>query len=124
MELVGICDTWEERLKQVGQKYGVVTYTDYDAFFEHDMEAVFTANYFHEHAPFAIKALRAGKHVMSGCAACHTLAESEYNHPMQYETRLRISPGLGHWRNNLGSTTAAPMRWYGQCISRIQCQFP
>ncbi|MGI6083193.1 MAG: Gfo/Idh/MocA family protein [Limnochordia bacterium] len=75
MELVAICDTWEERLKEVGARYAVATYTDYDVFLEHDMDAVVTANYFHQHAPLAIKALRAGKHVMSECAACHTLAE-------------------------------------------------
>ena len=33
-------------------------------------------NYFHEHAPFAIKAFAADKHVMSECAACHTMAEA------------------------------------------------
>lgn len=65
MELVAICDTWEEKLREVNAKYNVATYTDYDAFLEHDMDAVVTANYFHQHAPLAIKALRAGKHVMS-----------------------------------------------------------
>ncbi len=75
MELVAICDTWEERLNEVGQQYRITTYTDYDRFLEHDMDAVVLANYFHEHAPFAIKALKAGKHVMSECAACSTLAE-------------------------------------------------
>ena len=39
------------------------------------MDAVILANYFHQHAPFAIKALHAGYHVMSETAACHTLAE-------------------------------------------------
>lgn len=75
MELVALCDTWEERLHAVGNKYGVVTYTDYDAFLEHDMDAVILANYFHEHAPFAIKALAAGKHVLSECTCNATLAE-------------------------------------------------
>lgn len=75
MELAAICDIWKERLEQVGQDLGVATYTDYDRFLEHDMDAVVTANYFHQHAPFAIKALRAGKHVMSETAACKTLAE-------------------------------------------------
>ncbi len=75
MELVAICDTWEERLAEIGRAHDVATYTDYDRFLEHDMDAVVLANYFHEHAPFAIKALRAGKHVMSECAACSTLAE-------------------------------------------------
>ena len=75
MELVALCDRWEEKLRAVGDELGVATYTDYDKFLEHDMDAVILANYFHEHAPFAVKALRAGFHVMSETAACHTLAE-------------------------------------------------
>lgn len=76
MELVAICDVWEERLVRDGQALNVATYTDYDRFLEHEMDAVVLANYFHEHAPFAIKAFAAGKHVMSECAACHTLGEA------------------------------------------------
>ncbi|MBT3341557.1 MAG: Gfo/Idh/MocA family oxidoreductase [Gemmatimonadetes bacterium] len=75
MELVALCDQWEEKLVETGKQYGVATYTDYDRFLEHDMDAVVLANYFHEHAPFAIQALRAGKHVMSETAANTTLAE-------------------------------------------------
>src|SRR5437763_769912 len=75
MKLVALCDTWEERLNEVGKRYGVATYTDYDKFLEHDMDAVVLANFFHQHAPFAIKALQAGKHVMSETAANATLAE-------------------------------------------------
>jgi predicted dehydrogenase len=75
MELVAICDIWEERLANEGKALNVPTYVDYDRFLEHDMDAVVLANYFHEHAPFAIKALEAGMHVMSECAACHTLGE-------------------------------------------------
>ena len=75
MELVAICDTWEERLTQIGHELGVVTFSDFDAFLAFDLDAVVLANYFHEHAPFAVRALEAGKHVMSECAACHTLAE-------------------------------------------------
>lgn len=150
MKLVAICDTWKERLQQVGKKYGVTTYTSYDKFLEHDMDAVVLANYFHEHAPFAVKALKAGKHVMSECTCnstiaegvelCRTVektgktymlaenypytafnmemrrvyrtgeigrvtyAEGEYNHPMDTDSRLAISPGMLHWRNWLPST--------------------
>lgn len=75
MELVALCDTWEEKLEEAGKRLGVATYTEYDRFLEHEMDAVVLANYFHEHAPFAIKALEAGKHVMSETAACKTLAE-------------------------------------------------
>ena len=75
MELVAICDQWQEKLAEVGKTYGVATYADYDKFLEHEMDAVILANYFHQHAPFAIKALRSGKHVMSETAANKTLAE-------------------------------------------------
>ena len=75
MKLVALCDTWAERLKAVGKRYGVATYTDYGKFLEHDMDAVVLANYFHQHAPFAIKALQAGKHVMSETASNTTLAQ-------------------------------------------------
>ena len=61
LELVAVCDTWEEKLKQVGDQLGVTTYTDYDKFLEHDMDAVVLANYFHEHAPFAIKGVCCGQ---------------------------------------------------------------
>ncbi len=75
MELVAICDTWKERLRQAGKQYTVATYTDYDRFLEHDMDAVVLANYCHDHAPFAVKALDAGLHVMSECIAARTMAQ-------------------------------------------------
>ena len=74
-ELVAICDTWEEKLERVGRELNVTTYNDYDRFLQHDTDAVVLCNFFHQHAPFAEKAFSAGKHVMSECAACHTLAE-------------------------------------------------
>lgn len=76
MQLVALCDQWEAKLKTLkGQFPGAAFYTDYDKFLEHDMDAVILANYFHQHAPFAVKALKAGFHVMSETSACHTLGE-------------------------------------------------
>lgn len=75
MELVAICDTRREKLKETGDTLGITTYTDYDRFLEHDMDAVILANYFHQHTPLAVKALAAGMHVMSETSACKTLAE-------------------------------------------------
>jgi predicted dehydrogenase len=80
LELVAICDTWEEKLLQTkkdlaDQGQNIAVYTDYERFLEHDMDAVVLANYFHQHAPFAIKALDRGFHVMSECVACATLGE-------------------------------------------------
>ena len=60
MELVALCDTWEAKLHEAGKKLNVTTYTDYDQFLSHDMDAMCLANYFHQHAPFAVKPLRRG----------------------------------------------------------------
>lgn len=75
MQLVALCDKSEESLRNVNRELKVAAYTDYDKFLGHDMDAVILANYFHQHAPFAIKALQAGKHVMSETSACFTLAQ-------------------------------------------------
>jgi predicted dehydrogenase len=75
LELAAICDVRKERLEQVAAQKGVRGYTDYDEFLGHDMDAVVLANFFHEHAPLAIKALKAGKHVLSETACNSTLAE-------------------------------------------------
>ena len=72
---VALCDTDEQRLRDAAEETGAEAYTDYDKFLEHDTDAVIVTNSFHEHAPYAIQALNAGKHVLSETAACFTLAE-------------------------------------------------
>ena len=61
-ELVAICDKYEpllERCKKVAEETGskITYYTNFDDFFNHDMDAVVLANYANEHAPFAIRLL-------------------------------------------------------------------
>src|SRR2546429_9594099 len=75
MEVVAICDLDRGRLSSASSTLGAVPYQDYDAFLAHDMDGVILANFFDAHAPLAIKALKAGKHVMSEAAACKTVAE-------------------------------------------------
>ena len=75
MEVVAICDLDRARLHSASAALGAVPYQDYDAFLAHDMEGVILANFFDAHAPLALKALKAGKHVMSETAACKTVAE-------------------------------------------------
>ncbi len=75
LELVALCDSWESELNKAGKQLNVATYTDYSKFLTHEMDAVVLANYFHQHAPFAVKALQAGFHVMSETMACGTAAE-------------------------------------------------
>ena len=78
-EVVALCDKWEEGIKrQKEQNAGlnITYYTDFDEFIKHDMDAVVLANYANEHAPFAIKALKAGKHVFSEVLPFQTMQEA------------------------------------------------
>lgn len=77
MELVAVCDNWDKRLQSAQDRFPqAVVYSDFDSFLEHDMDAVILANYFHQHAPLAVKALCAGRHVMSETSACITLGQA------------------------------------------------
>ena len=75
-ELVAVCDFDKHSIAGfLGDRTDIAVYHDYDEFLEHDMDAVMIAGYCTEHAPQAVKALKAGKHVLSEVTACKTLAE-------------------------------------------------
>ncbi|MBO5755759.1 MAG: Gfo/Idh/MocA family oxidoreductase [Clostridia bacterium] len=76
-EIVAICENRPERLEKAYEKLGkdIAVYEDFDKFIEHDMDAVVIANFFHEHAPYAIKCLEKGIHVYSECLSNGTMAE-------------------------------------------------
>jgi len=65
LQLVAVCDCVKEKVEAAGSEFNVPGYTDFDRFLEHEMDAVLLANFFHEHASYAVKALDAGKHVLS-----------------------------------------------------------
>lgn len=78
-ELVAICDKWEEGIKLQKERHNdsnITYYTSFDEFIKHDMDAVVLANYANEHAPFAIKAMEAGKNVISEVLPVQTMAEA------------------------------------------------
>ncbi len=78
-EVVAICDFRKELLdiqKAWNTKFDITYYEKFDDFIKHDMDAVVLANYANEHAPFAIKALKAGKHVFSEVLPCQTMKEA------------------------------------------------
>ncbi|HOD93549.1 MAG TPA: Gfo/Idh/MocA family oxidoreductase [Clostridia bacterium] len=77
-QLVAICDKWEEGLNKKKQELGdaIKYYTSFDEFIKHDMDAVVLANYANEHAPFAVRALEQGLHVISEVLPCQTMAEA------------------------------------------------
>lgn len=77
--VVAVCDKDEKRLACAKEKISpdLATYTDFEEFINHPgLDAVFLCNYFDQHAPFAIRALEKGLHVLSECTAASTMAES------------------------------------------------
>ena len=76
-EIVAVCDFNKERMDNALKNFpnDVAVYDNFDEFIEHDMDAVILANYFHEHAPFAIKCFKKGLHVFSECISNGTMAE-------------------------------------------------
>ncbi len=80
-ELVAVCDKYEPALKKAGEAAAqvgmhIALYTDFEDFFRHDMDAVVLANYANEHAPFAIRLLDSGRHVLSEVLPAETMAQA------------------------------------------------
>ncbi len=77
-EVVAVCDRDTEKLKKAKEELGsdLAVYTDFDEFINHEgLDAVYLANNFDQHAPFAIKALEKNIHVLSECTSNSTMAE-------------------------------------------------
>lgn len=76
-DIVALCDFIPERLEHGAKRLdkSVALYDDFDKFIEHDMDAMIVANYFHEHAPIAIKCFERGIHVFCECISNGTMAE-------------------------------------------------
>ena len=76
-EIVALCDFHTERREAAAKQLPETTavYDNFDDFIEHDMDAMIVANYFHEHAPFAIRCFEKGIHVFSECISNGTMAE-------------------------------------------------
>ena len=79
VEVVAICDNWPEALerqKKACEGLNITFYDNFDDFIKHDMDAVVLANFATEHAPFAIRRMKAGKHVFSEVLPCQTMKEA------------------------------------------------
>ena len=79
--LVAVCDKNEYCLGEVeklakDKEMDIALYRDFEEFFQHDMDAVVLANYANEHAPYAVRLLRSGRHVMSEVLPCETMAQA------------------------------------------------
>ena len=80
-ELVAVCDKYVPILEKVGEAarekgLNIALYENFEDFFRHDMDAVVLANYATEHAPFAIRLLESGRHVLSEVLPCETMAQA------------------------------------------------
>jgi len=79
-EVVAVCDKYVpflDKVKEEAEKVSadVALYDNFEEFIKHDMDAVVLANYAHEHAIYAIRALKAGKHVLSEVLPCGTIGQ-------------------------------------------------
>ena len=76
-KVVAVCDFNPKAREGAVEAFGpdVAVYDDFDTFLDHGMDAVILANYFHEHAPYAIRCLEKGIHVYSECISNGTMAE-------------------------------------------------
>ncbi len=79
IQIVAVCDRQAEKLDDVKGLEGAKLFSDFDEFIEYGksvgMNAVFLANFFHQHAPYAIKCMEAGMDVVSECTSAATLKE-------------------------------------------------
>lgn len=78
-EVVAICDKAPEMLDEQRQKsngLNIAFYDNFEDFIKHDMDAVVLANYANEHTPFAIRAMKEGKHVFSEVLPVQTMKEA------------------------------------------------
>ena len=80
-QLVAVCDKYRpllDKLREKAEENGldVALYEEFEDFIQHDMDAVVLANYANEHAPYAVRCLRAGLHVLSEVLPCETMAQA------------------------------------------------
>lgn len=76
---VAICDNYDILLDKAKKDYAdrdITFYDNYEDFLNHDMDVVVLANFATEHAPFAIKALEKGFHVLSEVLPVQTMKEA------------------------------------------------
>ncbi len=79
--VTAVCDMYEPFLNDC-KKYAesknldIKCFKDFESFFQEDMDAVILANYANEHAPYAIRCLHAGRHVLSELLPVQTMAEA------------------------------------------------
>lgn len=78
--IVAFCDLVEERAEKAKKEFGTEdarVYTDYEELIKEDLDAVYVLTPNSSHAPVAIAAMKAGKHVMCEKPMAKTFAEAQ-----------------------------------------------
>ncbi len=80
-ELVAVCDKYRPLLDEAEKTareagLSIQVYESFDEFLKCDMDAVVMANYANEHAVYAVRALKSGRHVLSEVLPCETMAQA------------------------------------------------
>ncbi|MCL2158611.1 MAG: Gfo/Idh/MocA family oxidoreductase, partial [Oscillospiraceae bacterium] len=80
-ELVAVCDKYRPLLDNVQKladerQLKVALFENFEDFLNCDMDAAVLANYANEHAPFGIRLLKSGRHIMSEVLPCETMAQA------------------------------------------------
>lgn len=78
VQLAAFCDINKDRLKEKSEKYNIShTFTDYNEMLKmKNLDAVSICTWNNSHAPIAIAALKAGKHVLNEKPLCITVNEA------------------------------------------------
>ncbi len=76
-EVTAICDKDPDRMATMAKECpeGVKCCQNFDELMESGIDGILICNYFHEHAAYAIKAMKRGIHVFSECTAAATMKE-------------------------------------------------
>ncbi len=76
-EVTAICDIKEDRMEEVAKSCppGVKQCKNFDELLDAGIDGVLICNYFHEHAEYAIQAMKRGIHVFSECTSAVTLRD-------------------------------------------------
>ncbi len=79
-EIVAFCDLIEERAQKAKEEYGTPdarVYTDYHELIKEELDAVYVLTPNNAHAPVAVAAMKAGKHVMCEKPMAKTYAQAK-----------------------------------------------
>jgi len=76
-EVTAICDSDPDKVEKALEfcPENVQVVADFDALLDSGIDAVILCNYFYEHTPYAIRAMKRGIHVLSETLPCITLKE-------------------------------------------------